>query len=71
MALGKLLIAVGLAIALLGGLVYFGAQWGIKPFRLPGDIIWRGKNTTIYLPIATSILLSLLLTLLLSFFGRR
>jgi hypothetical protein len=33
--------------------------------RLPGDILYRGKNTTFYFPLATSILLSVLLTLIL------
>ncbi|MCB1022055.1 MAG: DUF2905 domain-containing protein, partial [Acidobacteria bacterium] len=40
-------------------------------FQLPGDVVWRGKNTTVYFPIVTSILLSVLLTLILTLFTRR
>jgi hypothetical protein len=39
--------------------------------RLPGDIVWRGKNTTFYFPWVTCLLLSLLGTLLLWLFNRR
>ena len=38
--------------------------------RLPGDIVYRGKNTTFYFPLATSILLSLVLTVVLYLIGR-
>lgn len=39
--------------------------------RLPGDILWRGKNTTFYFPVTTSIIASLLLSFLFWLFGRR
>ena len=39
--------------------------------RLPGDIVWRRDNVTVYIPIGLMILLSLILTLLLNFFFRR
>ena len=58
--MGKLLVVVGLAIAGVGVLVMLGLPLG----RLPGDIVFRRGNLTIYVPIATSIALSLLLTLL-------
>ncbi len=63
--LGKVLVYVGL-IFVVGGLVLllFG-RTNIPLGRLPGDIIYRGKNTTFYFPLATSILLSLILSLLL------
>jgi hypothetical protein len=38
--------------------------------RLPGDIVYRGKNTTIYLPLATCVLLSVVLTIVLYVVGR-
>ena len=62
-ALGKLLIFLGLGIILLGLLLTFA---GRIPFlgKLPGDIIYRKGNTTFYFPLATSILLSIILTLL-------
>ena len=64
--MGKILIVVGLAIAALGLLVTLGLPLG----RLPGDIVVRRDGFTLYLPIATSILVSVLLTLLLGLLRR-
>ena len=69
--LGKILIFAGLGLAVLGVLVLAGPKLGVRLFNLPGDIVWKGKNTTVYFPIVTSIVLSILLTLVLSFLGRR
>ena len=71
MSLAKILILAGLATTGLGVLVLLGDKLGFRPFNLPGDVVWRGKNTTIYFPIVTSIVLSILLTLVLSLFSRR
>ena len=68
---GKLLIFAGLGLAALGVLVLISPKLGIRLFNLPGDIVWRGKGSTIYFPIVASIVLSVLLTLALSWFGRR
>lgn len=59
----KLLIALGLGIALIGVVFYFGSKVGIG--RLPGDIYIKKGNFTFYFPIVTSILLSILLSLIL------
>lgn len=69
-SLGKMLLLMGLFIALLGLIMIFGSK---IPFlgRLPGDIVIRKGNFTFYFPLATCILLSLLLTLVLSIFFRR
>jgi hypothetical protein len=64
---GKLLVLVGLVIVGLGLLMMAGLPFG----RLPGDFSFRRGNTTIYFPLATSIVLSIILTLLLAFFFRR
>ncbi|MBF0558327.1 MAG: DUF2905 domain-containing protein [Nitrospirae bacterium] len=68
--IGKLLILVGLVCAAVGVLMLAAGrvQW---LGRLPGDIIVQRKNFTFYFPLATSIILSLLLTFLLWLFGRR
>jgi len=68
--LGKLLLFFGL-ILVVGGLVLmlFG-RMNIPLGRLPGDIVYRGKNTTFYFPLATSILLSVVLSLVLYVIGR-
>ena len=66
----KLLILFGIVLALLGGLLLLV---GKIPFigRLPGDIYVEKGNFTFYFPLATSLLISLLLTLLFSLFSRR
>jgi hypothetical protein len=63
---GKLLVFVGLAIAGLGLLIMLG----VPLFRLPGDFAVRRGSFSFYFPIATSIVLSILLTLLFSWFRR-
>lgn len=68
--LGKLLILLGAALVLAGILVLLGGRLHLPLGRLPGDILYRGKNTTFYFPLATSILLSLLLTLILYAIGK-
>jgi hypothetical protein len=60
--LSKTLIVLGLLVTFAGIIIYFGGQIGLG--RLPGDIIYRGRNFTLYLPLATSILVSLFLSLL-------
>lgn len=68
--LGKLLIIFGVVLVLLGGLLLVV---GKVPFigRLPGDIYIQKDNFTFYFPLASSLLISILLTLLLSLFSRR
>lgn len=71
MNLARTLIYVGLGVAALGLLMFVLERSGIKLFRLPGDIVWRRRNTTVYFPIVTSIVLSVLLTLAFALFRRR
>jgi hypothetical protein len=63
--LGRMLIGIGLVLVVLGLVV------SILPGRLPGDFVFRGKNTTFYFPLATSLLLSLVLSLVLWLLNRR
>jgi hypothetical protein len=58
---GKLLVIVGVLIAGAGILIMMGVPLG----RLPGDIYYRRGNTTVYVPIVTSILVSVVLSLVL------
>ena len=69
-SLGKMLIVFGVVLALLGGLLLFAGKLSFLG-RLPGDIVIRRENWSVYFPITTSIVLSVLLTLLLSLFSRR
>jgi len=60
--LGKLLMVFG-AILLLLGLLFVGLGRTHLPLgHLPGDIYYRGKNTTFYFPLATCLLLSVVLS---------
>lgn len=61
--LGRLLIALGLLLAAVGGVVLLLGKSGLPIGRLPGDFSWRGRNTTVYFPLGTSILLSVVLSL--------
>ena len=62
-SLGKLLLICGGVIFLLGVVVLMAGKLNLPLGRLPGDILYRGKHTTFYFPLATSILLSILLSL--------
>ena len=68
--LGKLFLLSGLVLSLIGGIILFA---GRIPWlgRLPGDFMIQKKNFTLYFPLATSILVSILLTLIFSFLGRK
>ncbi len=64
--MGKILVVTGLALAGVGALLMLGLPLG----RLPGDIVYRRDNLTVYIPIATSVLASVALTLLLMWWRR-
>jgi hypothetical protein len=69
---GKWLIAIGAAIVVIGLLVMLLGRIGL--FRLPGDFEFGGRNWRVYFPLASGILLSILLTLILwliHYFTRR
>jgi hypothetical protein len=67
---GKLLILLGGALILGGIVLLLVGRLHLPLGRLPGDIIYRGKNTTFYFPLASSFLLSVLLTLVLYVIGK-
>ena len=71
---GKILVGLGVVMVILGGLLLLaGGFSGKVPWigRLPGDIYVDRGSWSFYFPLATCILLSLVLTLLFSLFGRR
>ena len=59
--LGRFLIIAGIVLVVVGLVFVFGGRLGFG--RLPGDFVFHKGNTTIFVPLATCILLSLLLTL--------
>ena len=69
-AIARLLVKLGLMLILAGGLVYLLGRLGISLGSMPGDLTWRRRNFTVFFPLGTSILLSILLTLLFYLFSR-
>ena len=68
--LGKMLLGLGLLIALIGALMLVAGRFGLPLGRLPGDISFRGKHVSFFFPIGTSILLSVLLSAVLYLISR-
>ena len=67
--LGRLLIIVGIVIAIAGVVLILLDRFGL-PGRLPGDVMIRGKNWTLWIPLAASLIISIVLTVLLNLFRR-
>ncbi len=73
-ALARLLLALGAVLILVGGGLLLFVFWvGRIPWlgRLPGDLLIQRKHVTVYVPLTTSLILSLLGTLILWFLSRR
>lgn len=68
--IGRYLIIGGLVLILLGGVIFLAAKIGFPLGRLPGDIRIERGNSTFYFPLASSILISVLLTILLNLISR-
>jgi hypothetical protein len=67
--IGKLLIGGAIALLVLGGLFLLLGRFGFD--RLPGDLVFRRGNFTVYAPIGLMILISVVGTILLNIFLRR
>ena len=68
--LSRVLIVIG-AVAMIAGLAFILLGRANIPLgRLPGDIVYRGKNSTFYFPLATSILVSVVLSVVMYLIGR-
>ena len=66
---GRILVVIGIVLVVVGGLAMFGVR---LPFgRLPGDIVIQGDRGTIYIPLGTMLVVSVVLTVVLSLIGRR
>jgi hypothetical protein len=68
--LGKLLIVLGVLLLVAGVVLILLGRTSLPLGRLPGDFVYRGKNTTFYFPLATSIVVSIILSLVLYVVGR-
>jgi hypothetical protein len=67
--LGRMLVLGGLALAGVGVLLVVAERLGLG--RLPGDMLWKRKNTTVYFPVVTSLIVSVVLTVILNLLLRR
>lgn len=66
-----MVIIIGLVLVALGMLMILGERLPIKPGRLPGDIVIRGKNGVFYFPIVTCLVVSVILSLVMWVIGRK
>jgi len=62
--LGKMLLGLGVLLAVIGGAILVASRMGLPLGRLPGDITYKGKNVTFYFPLGTSILISVVLSVI-------
>jgi hypothetical protein len=72
--LGKILMGFGVVMLILGGILLLaGSLSGKVPWlgRLPGDLYIQRNGWSVYIPLGTSLLISIVLTLILAVFGRR
>jgi hypothetical protein len=68
--LGKMLVLLGLLVVVAGGVFILLGRTNLPLGRLPGDLVYRGKHTVFYFPLATSIMVSVVLSLLFYLIGR-
>ena len=68
--LGKTLLGLGLLLAFVGAILLVAAKMGLPLGQLPGDIAYKGKNVSVYFPLGTSILISVVLTVILYLLSR-
>lgn len=67
---GKTMIGIGLALVVMGAVLLVAGRFGLPLGRLPGDMAYRGKHVSVYLPLGTSILISIVLTIALYLVSR-
>jgi Protein of unknown function (DUF2905) len=67
---GKLLIFLGVILVITGVAVMVLGRMNLPLGRPPGDFLYRGKNTTVYFPLATSVVVSVVLSILLYLVSR-
>jgi hypothetical protein len=70
MDVGRLLVTFGIGLVVIGGIVMLLGRTGLPLGRMPGDILYKGKNTIFYFPLASSILISIVLSIVVFLIGR-
>jgi hypothetical protein len=61
---GTILLGLGLLLVLLGAVLMLAGRFGLPLGRLPGDVSYRGKHVSVFFPLGTSILISVVLSIL-------
>ncbi len=67
--LGRMLVVLGIVLVLVGAGLLAAARFGLP--RLPGDVVIERRNLVVYIPVASALVVSVILTLLLNLFLRR
>lgn len=70
MELGKLLVLFGVMLVVAGIVLMLLGRMNLPLGRLPGDFLYRGKNTAVYFPLATSVVVSVVLSVVLYLISR-
>lgn len=68
--LGKTIIIIGLALVVIGAALTVAGKIGLPFGKLPGDITYQKKNITIFAPLGSMLVLSLIISLILNIFSR-
>lgn len=68
--LGKAILGLGLLLVVVGAVLLIASRFGVPLGRMPGDIAYRGKNVSVFFPLGTSLLISVVLSLLLYLISR-
>jgi len=68
--IGKALLGLGLLLVVMGAALMVAGRFGWPLGRLPGDIAYRGKNISVFFPLGTSIVISVVLSILFYFISR-
>jgi preprotein translocase subunit SecY len=68
--IGKMLVVFGALLLVFGLILIAAGRINLPVGRLPGDIVYRGKHTTVYFPLVTCIVISIVLSVVLYFINR-
>lgn len=68
--IGKAILGLGLLFVLVGAALLLAGRFGLPLWRLPGDFAYKGKNVSVYFPLGTSIVISIVLSVVLYLFSR-
>ena len=67
---GRTIVFLGIALVVIGCIIMLIGRAGLPLGRLPGDIVYKGKNSTFYFPLATCIVVSVVVSLVIYVIGR-